>query len=276
MKFAKKACLMTVLVAICSPSYTNADVITLIPDAGFATGANINALAGPLFSSDLGSTDIVGSGSYLASATKDGNSAFHAAEVELDYSGGPAFFSSTFGAPFERTATIDHRASAESIYFFAVDTPADYFADGFISVIDDAGTTVPGNVELEMELLEFDSFGPGAPAPVTKLYSYQVSKSTIDESFGIGGLEGDDVSIIEGDVVGMLDPSKLYRLRTLVTTNSIDIDGTGPLPSTDGGAIAFGEHSLVITSAIPEPSSALALSLAGTVLLLRRKRSLPK
>ncbi|MEL7496915.1 MAG: hypothetical protein AAFN77_04855 [Planctomycetota bacterium] len=249
-----------------------ADEVTLIPADGFVTGANINALAGPLFSSDLGSTDVPGPGSFGAAASKDGNSATHSLGIELDYSTGPAFFDSTYSAPFFRTPTLDHRASAESIFYFTVDTPAFYLAEGFFAVDDEAATMVPGNVELELELLEFESLDMGAPPPTALLYSYQVSKSTIDEMFMVGGMEGDSTSVMVGDVVGLLDPSKFYRYRTLVTTNAIDIDGAGILPPTDGMATATGAHILLITP-VPEPTGTwLLFAMAMPYLCVRRRK----
>lgn len=253
-------------------STVNADEITLIPVTGFSTGANINALAGPLFSSDIDTIDIAGPGSGTASASKSGNLATHTYAVELDYSITPAFFDSVYSSPFSRTSTLDHRASAESIFHFTVDVPTVYEAMGFFDVVDDSGTTVPGNVELEIELLEFDSFDPFAPPPETVFYSYQVSKSTIDESFDVGMLEGDDASVLIGGPTGLLDPSKFYRYRTLVTINAIDIDGSGPLLPTDGGASAAGAHVIMFSpaSVVPEPS-ALSLLLIGALVVLRRR-----
>ena len=256
-----------------SLSYTSADEITLISEGGFPTGANINALAGPLFSSALDSVDIGASGSESASASLSGNFATHISGVELDFSGGGiAFFDSVYDAPFSRTATLDHRASAESIFHFAVDVPTEFEVMGSFGVVDDSGTTVPGNVELEIELLEFDAFGM---APEVVFYNYQVSKSSMDAGFIVGGMDGDDINVLDGAPVGILDPSKVYRYRTLVTTNAIDIDGTGTLPPTDGGATAMGGHTILFSaaSAVPEPSTT---SLIGMVVLLtpfvRRRR----
>ncbi|MEO1525054.1 MAG: PEP-CTERM sorting domain-containing protein [Planctomycetota bacterium] len=273
MKTKHAAVVALFVLSTACPSYTNAEVVTLVPEGGFPTGANINALAGPLLASDLDSVDIGGPGSFSAVASKDGNAATHSIGVELDYATGPAFFESTIGAPFSRTSILGHRASAESIFFFTVDTAAEYFIDGFFAVDDSAGTVVPGNVELELELLEFDMIGAGAPPPVTLFYNYQASKSTIDQAFFAGGLDGDEASVVEGEITGILDPSKFYRYRTLTTINAIDIDGDGALPPTDGTATATGMHSLVIASAVPEPSSLGILSLAASALFLQRRRS---
>lgn len=264
--------ILSVAIVAVSSCYTSADEITLISVPGYPTGANINALAGELFSSDLDSVDMAGSGMSSASASKDGSLASHASSVELDFSGGDfAFFESTYDSPFSRTAILDHRASAESIFHFAVDEEVVFEVMGSFVVTDDAGTTVPGNVELEIELLEFDDFGM---PPEVVFYSYQASKLTMDQSFEVGGMEGDTFNSLVGDPTGILDPSKLYRYRTLVTTNAIDIDGTDPLPATDGGASAMGGHAILFSgfSAVPEPGSAAIIAFVTLPLMVRRRR----
>lgn len=263
------------LITFISTSQISADIVTLVPMTGYPTGASYNALAGPLFSSDLDDVAVSGPGSGTATASKDGNTATHMNAVELDYSTAPAFFESVYSGGFFRTATLDHRASAESIFHFTVDTPAIYEAMGTFSVTDAIGTTIPGNVELEIELLAFDLADPFSAPPEVVLYSYQVSKSTIDESFTVGGMEGDDTNVFDGSLTGLLDTDKLYRYRTLVTTNAIDIDGTGPALPTDGGATASGVHTLTIAPAtgVPEPGSCLLLSATGLFFFLRRKRN---
>ena len=241
------------------------------PGPGFPTGANVNALAGPLFASDLDDSDLSMPGT-MVSAMLSGNTATHAYGVETDFSMAPAFFDSIID--LSRTATIDHRASAESVFHFTVDDPAMYDAMGFLSVDDDMATTIPGNVELEVELLEFSApdFSPMSFSD-TKLYSYQVSKSTIDESFVVGGSAGDTTTTLVGSTSGLLDPSMFYKYRTLVTINAIDIDGSGgPLAPTDGLATAMSEHALLITAAIPEPASGLALLVFSGVVAIRRRR----
>ncbi len=270
--------IMSIILAFFAGNCAHGDLVTLFPMPPFnPTGATVNALAGPLFSSDIDSIDIPSSGSGTASAAKDGNFATHTYGVELDYSTMPGFFDSSYGAagPFSRTATLDHRASAESIFFFAVDVPTIFDVTGFFGVTDDAGTTIAGNVELEIELLEFESFDTGAPPPDTVFYSYQVSKSTLDQVFAVGGMDGDTTNVLIGDPFGILDPGKFYRYRTLVTTNAIDIDGAGPMGAADGGASAVGEHTIVFTAAVPEPTSTvLLLLLGGMSLSLVRRRSL--
>lgn len=261
-----------VAIACATTSYTNADEISLVSVPGFATGANINALAGPLFSSDLTSVDISESGSESAFAELLGNTATHISSVELDFSGGgTAFFDSAYEAPFSRTSTIDHRASAESIFHFTVDVPTSYEVIGAFGVFDADGTTIPGNVELEIELLETDESGM---SPVTVFYNYQVSKESMDAGFMVGGADGDSINVLDGTPFGILDPSKLYRYRTLVTTNAIDIDGTGSLPATDGGATAMGGHTILFSAAtaVPEPSTACLIGFIVLMSPLVRKR----
>ncbi len=250
------------------PVSVMADLVTLLPFGSVPTGANANALAGPLLSSDLDSVDIIGSGAGFAVAAKDGNLATHDFFVDLDYSITPALFDSSYMGTFGRTSTLGNRASAESVFIFTVDSVASFDIGGFIAVTDDPVALTAGNVELEIELLEFDML-PGVPIP--KFYSYQTSTTTLNQSFVVGGTSGDTTNVLVGTPFGMLDPSKIYRYRTLVTLVSIDVDGVGPLPSSDGAASLAGAHVLKIT-AVPEPHSSLMVSLAGTIFVLYRSR----
>ncbi len=253
-------------------SIANADLVTLIPMSSFPTGANVNALAGPIASSDFHEVDIMASGSGFVMATKGGNTAIHDYSVSLGVGGTPAFFDSSYMGTFARSAVITERASAESIFQFSVEVPTLYSSSGMFSTTDAIGTSVPGNVELEIELLEFMSLGPGAPPPVTRLYSYQASHSTLNESLVVGVMGGDSINTLFGATDGLLDPTKIYRYRTLVTINSIDVDGLGPLPATDGSATAIGGHTITF-SAVPEPSSYALLAFCGLIVLFRRFRN---
>ena len=251
--------LLGFLPVFCISSGVAADIVTLEPTPGLPGGGNVSALAGPLFGSDIKSVDIFGPDGGVVSASLSGNAATHAYGVELDFSGGFAFFESEYSAPFTRTADEAHRASAESIFQFSVDVPTIFDIEGFFEVEDASGTTVPGNVELEIELLEFDSFGPGSPPPTPVFYSYQMSKSTLNQVFEVGAADGDADNELVGAPTGLLDPTKLYTYRTLVTINAIDTDGA----LTDGAASASGAHIIKFSSAIPEPSLAGVLVLAS-------------
>ena len=214
-------------------------------------------------------------GTGTATASKFGNTATHIYATELDYSTSPAFFDSDYSGLFERNAVEGERASAESIYHFSVDTPVVYDILGSFSVTDGLGTTIPGNVELEVELLEFDHpFDPSGPPPTTVFYNWQNSKSTIDEDFAIGGTEGDFVNSLVGMPTGILDPAKFYRYRTLVTINAIDIDGGGPMFPTDGTASATGAQTILFfpPEPIPEPSASYLLVFMAWI-AQRRKRN---
>lgn len=273
--------------AVCAITFTcgsqlRGDIVTLLPGAGgFPTGANVNALAGPLFGSDFADADIAGAGVGSESAMLAGNAATHDYAIELDFSGAPAFFDSSY-VGFERTATIDpvlggHRASAESVFHFTVDVLTLYDVTGFFAVDDLIGTTTPGNVELEVELLEFDApdFTP-APPPVAKLYSYQKSEATLEEGLFVGGMGGDAVNVFEGDLKGVLDPAKFYRYRTLVTMVAFDADGPGPILPTDGAAIGMGAQTITFTAAVPEPSSvSLFAAVTAWCTFVRRRRNQP-
>ena len=255
-----------------APSTAQADIVSLVSTPDLVTGANVNALAGPISSSDKGEADIMDPGSGVVSATKFGNTATHEYGVGFDYSSGPAFFDSVFSDTFERTAVTGERASAESIFQFTVDTPAFYESMGFFDVVDAVGTTIPGNVELEIELLEFDAFD-GSPPSAVLFKSYQVSKTTMDQSFLVGGTDGETSELV-GSATGLLDPSKFYRYRTLVTINAIDIDEGGPLLPTDGGASASGAHVLLISKAesIPEPTGLGLISILAISVVFRRRQ----
>ena len=255
----------------CLAGSTRGDTVILVPDPDPPTGAKVDALAGPLFGSDMAVKDIAGTEAGSIAASLLGNTATHDYSIALDYTSGPAFFDSVFSGPFVRTATESHRASAESSFYFTVDSPAIYDIMGSFTVTDDVGTTIPGNVELEILLEEYVSFTPGSPPPTTLYYSYQVSKSTIDQSFVVGGTDGDFANVLTGSATGLLDPSMFYRYRTLVTINAIDIDGGGPAPATDGGASAVGGHLITFTSAVPEPG-AIGLGIGVVLLSLVRRR----
>ncbi len=273
-------CLTCAALSLLPVRCATADIVTLLPGAGgFPTGANVNALAGPLFGSDLTDSDIAGSTIGTVMAALGGNTATHDFGVELDYSMAPGFFDSVY-SDFARTSVIDpvlggHRASAESIFHFTVDVPTAFEVTGFFAVDDAPGTTVAGNVELEVELLEFDSpiFSP-VPPPTTKLYSYQKSESTIDEGLLVGGADGDAVNVFDGSLTGMLDPTKFYKYRTLVTMVAFDVDGAGPMLPTDGSATATGAQTIIFTAAtaVPEPSAAWLLSLAAAWSVGHRRR----
>jgi hypothetical protein len=241
--------------------------IALVPGGLFPT-ANVNALAGPAFGgggSDLEETDFLTSILGSITAAKDGNTATHSYTVNTGTFPAPVQFKSDYTS-FVRTATVDHRATAESIYHFTVSTPTMYSISGNFSVADAIGTTIPGIVELEAELFEFSSSAfippPGVPP---KFYNHQKSVLTLNEAFGIGGMGGDDTNVLAGSPVGMLLPGKGYRYRTLVTINA--------LSSTNGIASALGTQSIDFT-AVPEPTSAGILLFAGMTLtqMLRRTR----
>lgn len=270
---AATSAIVALALVTCSLSYLKADEVTLIPADGYATGGSINALAGPLTGSDVAFLDVPGSGVDSVAAALLGNTVTHTYSVELDFSTSPAFFESVYSG-FERTSTLSHRASAESIYYFSVDVPTAYSVEGFFSVADALGTTIPGNVELEIELLEFADFSTGSPPPETKLYTYQASKSTLDVGLIAGETEGDFANEMEGSLDGVLDPGKFYRYRTLATINAIDIDGTGPEEPTDGGATATGAHIIRFSpfSGVPEPNSAGLCGLLAAGLWIRRRR----
>ncbi len=114
---------------------------------------------------------------------------------------------------------------------------------------------MPGIVELEAELFEFSSPAFTPPPGVPPLfYNHQKSVATLNETFGIGGMGGDDTNMLAGSPVGLLVPGKGYRYRTLVTINA--------LATSNGTASAFGTQSIGFT-AVPEPSSAWLFLVSG-------------
>ena len=244
-----------------------ADEIIIFDPPGF--GANANALAGPLFSSDMDIDEFTGPVVGTATATLGGNTAVHSYTFEPDFSMGPAFFDSSYD--LTRSAIEGERASAESLMYFMVDAPVTYDLMGFFSVTDEAGTTIPGNVELEMELLDVTDMGM---PPITLFYNWQDSEMTKDESFELGFEDGDTTNFLEGSMTGLLEPGKLYKYRTLVTVNAIDIDGAGPGPATDGTATAMGATTIVFMkpAVIPEPGSFMVVSMVALITSLRRRR----
>ena len=264
--------LLPTAIVILFCSSLQAGFIFLVPAPGYPTGAHANALAGPLLTSDYHPVDIPGAGSGVAFASKFGNVATHDYSVKLDFTTSPGFFDSSFAGLFSRTSVLGERASAESLFHFKVDSPAFFDVSGFIRVTDEIGTTIPGNVELEIELLEFPPI-PGPPMPSTVFYSYQQSKSTMDEHLVVGSTGGDFANAAVGMPMGILDPSKTYRYRTLITLNAIDIDGIGPILPTDGSASLSGAHTFRVSpiAAVPEPSS--FLTMAGLLLLWPVRRA---
>ncbi len=122
----------------------------------------------------------------------------------------------------------------------------------------------PGIVELETEFFEFTSAAFIPPPGVPPLfYSHQKSVATLNETFGIGGMGGDDTNVLAGSPVGMLMPGKGYRYRTLVTINA--------LSTTNGIASATGAQSIGFT-AVPESSSACLFLAGGLALAMMRRR----
>ena len=158
------------------------------------------------------------------------------------------------------TATSGDRATAESIFHFTVTTPTTYSISGSFSATDAVGATMPGIVELEAEFFEFSSPAFMPPPGVPPLfYSHQKSVATLNETFGIGGMGGDDTNTLAGSPVGLLVPGKGYRYRTLVTINA--------LATSNGSATAFGTQTIGFT-AVPE-SSSLGLVLVGGLAMMR-------
>lgn len=245
---------------LCQPVRLDADLVTMIPAPFFPTGANVNTLAGPLFGSDFDEFDIPGPGMGFVGSSLLGNTALHAWSLKLDYTPGVAFMDSTWSG-FGRTATDTHRATAESIFHFMVATPTAWSISGMLSVTDATGTTIPGAVELESELATLTSF---SLPPSIVFYSYQVSTSTIDQTFMVGGMAGDSTNVLVGSPAGMLIPGTIYRLRTLATINA--------LATTNGAATATGGHTIVFSAPpVPEPGGGMTVFLAACLATTGRR-----
>ncbi len=234
-------------------------------DSVFATGAEFSALAGPTsstFAKDFFTPTVLPDGMALTatypSPSMPTSTATNTVALEPDFAGSVAFFDSEFSS-FLRPVTLGHRASAEGHIEFKVDTAAVFAVDGMFSV-DDAGSDF-GQVELSVDLLDITG---GAAHPTTIFSSYQKSISTTDQVFMIGGLDGDDTNVVVGTPDGLLDPSKHYALRYLVTSVATS---TTTAPATASGRLTFS------VSAVPEPSSVAALLCSAAVLTLRRRRS---
>lgn len=258
--FAASLLLSTLVFAACA----QADTVTLVPAPFFPSGLNVNTLAGPISGSDFDDLDVPGPGMGSVSSALLGNTATHGYELDVTYGPGLAFSKSFWGG-FSRTSTDTHRATAESILHFMVATPTAYAIAGSFAVTDAVGTTIPGLVELESKFELLDAAMPFSIPPALVYHSYQVSDSTLGESFTIGGMGGDDTNLLFGPSSGLLIPGRIYRLRTLVTINA--------LSTTNGGATAAGEHSITFTAIpVPEPGMGVGLVVLTAVVTSVRQR----
>ncbi|MCA9193888.1 MAG: hypothetical protein KDB03_19085 [Planctomycetales bacterium] len=260
MNRAKVICLLTMFLL---PAKAKADLLMIdkAPDSVFSTGANFDAIAGGLsfgtFDIDSISPTVLPHMSTL-SASMSGATATHVVHLEPDFSAGPAFFDSSFTG-FARTGIDTQRATAEGHIEFKVDALSTFLLDGFFSV-DDVGSS-SGVVELEAHLVDITL---GATHPSAIFSSYQLSKTTTDQTFMIGGMGGDDTNALLGTPMGILEPGKRYALIYLA--NSLATS------STTDAATASGAISFKVVSSVPEPGIFQTL-LAGCLVLLGWRRT---
>ncbi len=270
--FGIRVSLVGLMVFLCA-NVASAGLVLLdkAPDSAFPTGIELNAIAGGTSVGPLDFTTIttpptlsvlpaMGTLTATHPSISPTATATHTYMLEPDFSSGPAFFDHTF-SDFLRSSTLDQRATAEAHIEFKVDTPAIYTIDGLLSV-EDAGASF-GKVEMEVALLDITA---GTGSPITVFASSQTSVMTTDQTFFVGGADGDDSNSGFGSPVGLLDPSKRYAWKFLVNTLAIS--------TTTESATAEGKLTLSVTSAtsVPEPNSLGALGLASILTCWRSSR----
>jgi len=178
----------------------------------------------------------------------------------------------TISSDWYSRASIDYTGSGDDVTFSNIldqrRRSLSAFADGIASmsftVAKDSSYKLSGQYEV-------DDFGqPGYVGFYSVLYdvterSYlfrnsQVSESTIDESFSIGGVGGDSSNLISGSLTGALIAGHRYSWEWQALT------GTSQKRAS-ASAIATGFFQLDIVEGAPVPDGGSTMTLAGFALL---------
>lgn len=140
---------------------------------------------------------------------------------------------------------------------FSVDEQINYMATGSYSAVDVG--SVGGYVGLAGSL--FDE--------TTSVYAFQSEQSsdlTANESFELGGTEGDLINRYQGSLTGILLPGHIYRFDYDMRISGKNIDGVmSPVTALGDIALEF--------SPIPEPNTALLVSLGLVAIAANRNRA---
>ncbi len=146
---------------------------------------------------------------------------------------------------------------SQQIRFTALENTV-YEISGFYNVTD-AGPATAQTPATRLNGRLFD-----VTAGQTLMNSFQLSRSTANEQFVVGGLGGDDQNAFSGSLTGNLITGHEYEFGFgALTATTFDLSS-----QTDSGSSAVGNINLTIgTSAVPEPSSLALLALSGLTLL---------
>jgi len=160
-----------------------------------------------------------------------------------------------------RSGNIDSQNIATGDLFFTVTTPSVFELDGLFNLTGD------GYVHVRTVVRDLTVSG-GAAGRVYQ--SKQLSLNTTDQEFVVGGLDGDYINALVGDLPGNLIPTHRYLLQYTY----------GIITPTDGddGASATGAFTFNINPGsvvvVPEPSSfaIFLIGVAGLCFLRQQRR----
>ena len=148
---------------------------------------------------------------------------------------------SVFNISFDHTRSdiVGSRASSTGNIYFKSDTDITFSASGAYSVLDSVGRKVSLNVYL------YD-FTAGSYL----FRSNQVSQSTANESFVLGGIGGDSINTSFGSLVGQILAGNVYAFHYEALIENVPAGSVA-------GATALGSIQLLL---IPEPGTAVLMS----------------
>lgn len=184
---------------------------------------------------------------YSYSSTVDNGTSSAASDYDLSN----ADFSITLD---HSRAAMNARALSRGQIFFSVDQDVDYTASGSYSAVDPEGRRIYYEAFLFDHTLLSSAF-----------FSRQVSRSTLNESFNLGGSAGDFENQSSGTLTGTILSGHEYSFQYQVWVDAYPT-------ASPSGATASGNLSLTF---VPEPTTGLLMGM-GLVLWLavdaRRQR----
>jgi hypothetical protein len=239
---------LAVLLATSSPA--PAVTITLNPSAD-ATSLRVEAGAPALVATDVDTpTSLTAASQSAAIGGSVAETSYTLSSQSFDFSvdhtrDGAVLLHPTFGL-------LGSGAASGADIYFSPDTDVGYVLSGWYSAVNPAGS-----VHFEAFLLD-QTLG-------ALFLSFQTSKSTPNETFTLGLLEGDDTNLLFGSLTGTLLAGHEYQFTYRMSM------GTGP--TADAGATATGFVSLAF---VPEPAPAALLGLGLAGLWVQRRRRTPR